>query len=121
VGIANLPASEGSGQRKVIRLALDRHSRVSVEVSAVDCLDQLFRDLDNFLSPRPGSVGILVDVVDRLGGFLCLLVGRLLGLGDDAFTCPKCLFDDKSSVKIGLGTLGGLRAYWKSSSLPAWW
>lgn len=54
-----------------------RNSRVSVEVSAVDCLDQLLRHFDDLLSPQPDAVVLDVDVVvvRCVGRFLNLLVG----------------------------------------------
>lgn len=66
------------------------NSRVSVEVAAVDCLDQLLRHSDNFLSPQPDAIVLDVVVVGRVRRLLHLLVRRLFGLRDDAFAGPNC-------------------------------
>lgn len=89
-----------------------RNSRVSGKVSAVDCLDQLLRHFDNLLSSQSDAV-VLDDlddavVVTRVVRFLDFLVRGLLRLCNDAFTCPKCLFDNKSIVKTGLGARAGV-------------
>lgn len=91
-------------------IKLRRNSRVSGKVSAVDCLDQLLRHFDNLLSSQSDAV-VLDDldvVVTRVVRFLDFFVRGLLRLCYDAFTCPKCLFDNKSIVKTGLGARAGM-------------
>jgi hypothetical protein len=58
--ITNL--TESANHSEKFKTKPQSHSRVSGEVSAVDGLDQLFRHLDDLLSPQSDTV-IFVNVV----------------------------------------------------------
>lgn len=77
--------------------------RISNEIATINCLNQLFRHFDDLLSSQSNAI-VLVIVVGWIGWLLDLLIRSIgLDLRYDTFTCPKCLFRNKSFMKIGSG------------------
>lgn len=90
-----------------------RNLRVCDKITAIDSFDQCFCYFDNLLPLQSHCVvdflSIIIIIRRRIGRFLDFLIRSIcFDLGDDTFACPKCLFDNKSFMKIGSTHLSGL-------------